>query len=160
MSVRPGGEGKTLARQRNAIVLRTFSKIYGLAGLRIGYGLTTTKIAGLLNRIRPPFNANTMAQYAALGALEDEDHVARSRSLNRTEMATVRAGLVSLGFEPLPSNANFLLFDVKQEGRQIFDALLRQGVIVRHIEGRLLRVTVGLSEENRYFLDALKKVLS
>jgi histidinol-phosphate aminotransferase len=101
-----------------------------------------------------------MAQYAALGALEDEDHVARSRSLNRTEMATVRAGLVSLGFEPLPSNANFLLFDVKQEGRQIFDALLRQGVIVRHIEGRLLRVTVGLPEENRYFLDALKKVLS
>jgi len=149
-----------VARQRNAIVLRTFSKIYGLAGLRIGYGLTTTKIAGLLNRIRPPFNANTMAQYAALGALEDEDHVARSRSLNRTEMATVRAGLVSLGFEPLPSNANFLLFDVKQEGRQIFDALLRQGVIVRHIEGRLLRVTVGLPEENRYFLDALKKVLS
>jgi len=72
----------------------------------------------------------------------------------------VRAGLVSLGFEPLPSNANFLLFDVKQEGRQIFDALLRQGVIVRHIEGRLLRVTVGLPEENRYFLDALKKVLS
>jgi histidinol-phosphate aminotransferase len=149
-----------IARHRNAVVLRTFSKIYGLAGLRIGYGLTTAEIGGLLNRIRPPFNANTMAQYAALAALEDDEHVARSRSLNRMEMAIVRDGLVALGFEPLPSDANFLLFDVKREGRQIFDALLRQGVIVRHIEGRLLRVTVGLPEENRYFLDALKKVLS
>ena len=83
-----------ITQHRNAIVLRTFSKIYGLAGLRIGYGLTTTKIAGYLNRIRPPFNANTMAQRAALAALKDEEHVARSRTLNTSEMATVRAGLV------------------------------------------------------------------
>ncbi len=149
-----------VAQHRNAIVLRTFSKIYGLAGLRVGYGLTTPDIAGYLNRIRPPFNVNSVAQRAALAALTDDEHVARSRALNAAEMTTVRAGLVALGFQPVPSQANFLLFDVGRDGRAVFEALLRQGVIVRHIEGRLLRVTIGLPEENRYFLDALKKVLS
>lgn len=147
-------------QQRNAIVLRTFSKIYGLAGLRVGYGLTTPEIAGYLNRVRPPFNVNTMAQGAALAALHDDEHVARSRALNVSEMATVKAGLGALGFQPLPSQANFLFFDVGRDGRVVFDALLRQGIIVRHIEGPWLRVTIGLPEENRYFLDALKKVLS
>ena len=149
-----------ILQQRNAIVLRTFSKIYGLAGLRVGYGLTTPEIAGYLNRVRPPFNVNTMAQGAALAALHDDEHVARSRALNVSEMVTVKAGLVALGFQPLPSQANFLCFDVGRDGRVVFDALLRQGIIVRHIEGRLLRVTIGLPEENRYFLDALKNVLS
>ena len=149
-----------VTQRRNAVVLRTFSKIYGLAGLRVGYGLTTPEIAGYLNRVRPPFNVNTMAQRAALAALTDDEHVARSRALNAAEMATVRAGLVALGFQPVPSQANFLLFDVGRDGRAVFEALLRQGVIVRHIEGRLLRVTIGLPEENRYFLDALKQVLS
>ena len=149
-----------VTQRRNAVVLRTFSKIYGLAGLRVGYGLTTPEIAGYLNRVRPPFNVNTMAQRAALAALTDDEHVARSRALNAAEMATVRAGLVALGFQPVPSQANFLLFDVGRDGRAVFEALLRQGIIVRHIEGRLLRVTIGLPEENRYFLDALKKVLS
>ena len=147
-------------QQRNAIILRTFSKIYGLAGLRVGYGLTTPEIAGYLNRVRPPFNVNTMAQGAALAALHDDEHVARSRALNASEMATVEAGLMALGFQPLPSQANFLFFDVGRDGRVVFEALLRQGIIVRHIEGRLLRVTIGLPEENRYFLDTLKKVLS
>jgi histidinol-phosphate aminotransferase len=147
-------------QRRNAIVLRTFSKIYGLAGLRVGYGLTTPDIVGYLNRIRPPFNVNTVAQRAALAALADDEHVARSRALNAAEMDTVRAGLAALGFEPLPSQANFLLFDVGRDGRAVFEALLREGIIVRHIEGRLIRVTIGLPEENRYFLDALKKVLS
>lgn len=149
-----------MARHRNVIVLRTFSKIYGLAGLRIGYGLTTAEITAVLNRIRPPFNANSVAQRAAVAALDDDEHVAKSRSLNRTEMAIVRDGLIALGFQPLSSEANFLLFDVRQDGRRIFEALLREGVIVRHIEGRLIRVTIGLPEENRYFLAALKKVLS
>jgi histidinol-phosphate aminotransferase len=149
-----------VTQRRHAIVLRTFSKIYGLAGLRVGYGLTTPEIAGYLNRIRPPFNVNTVAQQAALAALTDDEHVARSRALNAAEMAILRAGLVALGFQPVPSQANFLFFDVGRDGRAVFEALLRQGVIVRHIEGRLLRVTIGLPEENRYFLDALKKVLS
>lgn len=147
-------------QHRNAIVLRTFSKIYGLAGLRVGYGVTTPEITGYLNRVRPPFNVNTMAQRAALAALADDEHVAKSRALNTSEMAAMKAGLVALGFQPLPSQANFLFFDVGRDGRTVFESLLRQGIIVRHIEGPWLRVTIGLPEENRYFLDALKKVLS
>ena len=145
---------------RNAIVLRTFSKIYGLAGLRIGYGLTTPEIAGYLNRVRPPFNANSMAQRASLAALDDDDHVARSRALNQAEMAAVRDGLAALGLDPLPSETNFLFFDVRRDGRRVFEALLRLGVIVRHIDGSMLRVTIGLPDENRAFLAALKTVLS
>jgi histidinol-phosphate aminotransferase len=146
-------------RERNAIVLRTFSKIYGLAGLRIGYGVTTAEIAGYLNRVRPPFNANSLAQRAALAALGDEEHVAKSRAMNQAEMASVRAGLVALGLRPLPSEANFLYFDAGRDGRIVFEALLREGVIVRHIEGNHVRVTIGLPEENRQFLQALKQVL-
>ncbi|TAJ30826.1 MAG: histidinol-phosphate transaminase [Nitrospirae bacterium] len=148
-----------VTQNRNVIVLRTFSKVYGLAGLRIGYGLTTPEITGYLNRVRPPFNANSLAQRAALAALGDEEHVARSRAMNQAEMARVRTELVSLGLQPLPSEANFLYFDVGRSGREVFEALLREGVIVRHIEGRMLRVTIGLPEENTRFLQALKAVL-
>jgi len=144
---------------RNVIVLRTFSKIYGLAGLRIGYGITTPEITNLLNRVRPPFNANSLAQRAALAALGDDEHVARSRSVNGTGMGQMTAGLKALGFEPVPSEANFLFFDVGREGSAIFEALLREGVIVRHIGGPMLRVTIGLEEDNRAFLEALKRVL-
>jgi len=144
---------------RHTIILRTFSKIYGLAGLRIGYGLTTPDIAGYLNRVRPPFNANSLAQRAALAALQDEEHVAQSRSLNQSEMAVLREGLTTLGLRPVPSEANFLYFDAGRDGRQVFECLLRQGVIVRHIDGRMLRVTIGLPEENRRFLQALEQVL-
>lgn len=143
---------------RQAIVLRTFSKIYGLAGLRIGYGITTPEITNYLNRLRPPFNANSMAQRAALAALGDEAHVTTSRNLNHTEMDKVRTGLQRLGFEALPSETNFLYFDVGRDGREVFNALLREGIIVRHIEGRMLRVTIGLPEENQLFLSALQDV--
>lgn len=146
-------------RGRNAIVLRTFSKIYGLAGLRIGYGLTTPEIADYLNRVRPPFNTNSLAQQAALAALEDEQHVTQSRALNQQEMAIVRAGLETLGLQPLPSETNFLYVDVREDGRKVFEALLREGVIVRHLHGRMLRITIGLPDENRRFLQAMKKVL-
>jgi histidinol-phosphate aminotransferase len=146
-------------RDRHAIVLRTFSKIYGLAGLRIGYGVTTNEIAGYLNRVRPPFNANSLAQRAALAALGDEEHVAKSRAMNQTEMAGVREGLAALGLRPLPSEANFVYFDAGRDGRAVFEALLREGVIVRHIEGNHVRVTIGLPEENRQFLQALRTVL-
>lgn len=144
---------------RHAIVLRTFSKIYGLAGLRIGYGVTTAEIAGYLERVRPPFNANSLAQRAALAALGDEEQVAKSRAMNQAEMANVRAGLTALGLTPLPSEANFLYFDAGRDGRALFEALLREGVIVRHIEGNNIRVTIGLPEENRQFLQALTTVL-
>ena len=143
---------------RQVIVLRTFSKIYGLAGLRIGYGITSAEIAGYLNRIRPPFNANSMAQHAALAALEDEAHVTASRSLTHREMDKVRRELQRLGFEALPSEANFLYFDAKTDGREVFNALLREGIIVRHIQGSMLRVTIGLPDENQLFLNALESV--
>jgi histidinol-phosphate aminotransferase len=144
---------------RNAIVLRTFSKIYGLAGLRIGYGVTTPEIANLLNRVRPPFNANSLAQRAALAALDDDEHVAKSRAVNQAGMDQVVSGLRALGFAPIASEANFVYFDVGRDGRRIFDDLLRVGVIIRHIEGRMIRVTIGQEEENATFLTALDQVL-
>jgi histidinol-phosphate aminotransferase len=145
---------------RNAIVLRTFSKIYGLAGLRIGYGITTPEINTFLNRVRPPFNANSLAQRAALAALEDDEHVARSRAVNAAGMEQVGAGLQALGLSPIPSQANFLYVDVKRDGRTVFDTLLREGIIVRHIEGSMVRVTIGRPDENVAFLNALRKVLT
>lgn len=147
-------------RGRNAIVLRTFSKIYGLAGLRIGYGISTPEIIDLLNRVRPPFNANSLAQRAALAALGDDEHVAKSRVVNAAGMEQVGAGLQGLGLIPIPSEANFIYFDCKRDGRQVFDALLREGVIVRHLNGTMLRVTIGQPDENTVFLQALQKVLS
>jgi len=145
---------------RNVITLRTFSKIYGLAGLRVGYGITTPDINDFLNRVRPPFNVNSLAQRAALAALGDDEHVAKSRAVNAAGMEQVGNGLRDLGLPVAPSEANFLYFDVKRDGRQVFEALLREGIIVRHIDGTMLRVTIGQSDENIAFLQALKKVLA
>ena len=145
---------------RNVVLLRTFSKIYGLAGLRIGYGLTTSEIVQHLNRIRPPFNTNSMAQKAALAALTDEEHVRESRRLNAEGMAYLAGHLKAMGLPVVPSQANFLYFDAKQDGRTVFDALLRQGVIIRHLGGSFLRVTVGLPHENQRFIEALRLVLT
>jgi histidinol-phosphate aminotransferase len=144
---------------RNAIVLRTFSKIYGLAGLRIGYGVSTPEIVDLLNRVRPPFNANSLAQKAAFAALTDDEHVAKSRAVNADGMEQIGQGLQALGLTSVPSETNFVYFDCKQDGRRIFDALLREGVIVRHLAGTMLRVTIGQPDENTVFLQALRKVL-
>jgi histidinol-phosphate aminotransferase len=140
-------------------VLRTFSKIYGLAGLRIGYGVATAEITNFLNRIRPPFNANSLAQRAALAALGDDEHVARSRAANAVGMEQMLKGLAALGLTPIPSQANFVYVDVGRDGRTLFEAMLRRGIIVRHIEGPMVRVTIGLEEENREFLAALKRVI-
>lgn len=150
---------KYVRQGRPVAVLRTFSKIYGLAGLRIGYALTTREIAGFLNRVRPPFNANSLAQLAAQAALEDEAHVTQSRLMNETEMGKVHDGLTRLGLTVLPSEANFLYFDAGRDGGELFEALLRKGVIVRHMTGRMLRVTIGLPEENDRFLQVLETVL-
>jgi len=149
-----------LASGRNVVVLRTFSKIYGLAGLRIGYGVTTGEIVGHLNRIRPPFNTNSPAQKAALAALEDEEHVQESRRGNIEGRHFLMERLRALGFTVVPSEANFLYFDARKDGKPLFDALLRHGVIVRHLGGTCLRVTIGLPHENQRFIDALQSVLS
>ncbi|HEX7766469.1 MAG TPA: aminotransferase class I/II-fold pyridoxal phosphate-dependent enzyme, partial [Nitrospira sp.] len=117
------------------------------------------EITNCLNRVRPPFNANTLAQRAALAALGDDEHVAKSRAVNAAGMQQFEDGLRALGFATIPSQANFVYFDVKRDGRGVFDALLREGVIVRHIEGTMLRVTIGQPDENAAFLVSLKKVL-
>ncbi len=144
---------------RPVVVLRTFSKIYGLAGLRIGYGIATPEIVDYLHRVRNPFNTNALAQKAALAALRDEEHVATSRVLNESEMAVVESELRDLGLHPLPSQANFLYFDTGRDGHDIFNRLLKEGVIVRHIRGSMIRVTIGQPDENTRFLRALKKVI-
>jgi histidinol-phosphate aminotransferase len=149
-----------LAAGRNIVVLRTFSKIYGLAGLRIGYGLTTAEIVQHLNRIRPPFNTNSLAQKAALAALEDDEHVQESRRVNLEGRQFMMERLQALSLIVVPSETNFLYFDARQDGKALFDALLQHGVIVRHLGGSYLRVTIGLPHENRRFIDALQSVLS
>ena len=148
-----------LKQNRPVVVLRTFSKIYGLAGLRVGYGISTPEILDYVNRVRPPFNANSLAQAAALAALDDEEHVAKSRAMNEAEMSVLEQGLTKLGMTPLPSQANFLYFDTKRDGKKVFDAMLQEGVIVRHIKGSMIRVTIGLPAENQRFLQALDHVL-
>ena len=144
---------------RSVVVLRTFSKIYGLAGLRVGYGITTSEIAGYVNRVRPPFNVNSLAQEAAQAALLDDEHVAKSRAMNETEMTFLEESLTKMGFKTIPSQANFIYFDVGMDGAVLYDTLLREGVIVRHIRGSMIRVTIGQPIENRRFLEALEHVL-
>ncbi|MCA9464727.1 MAG: histidinol-phosphate transaminase [Nitrospira sp.] len=145
---------------RPCVVLRTFSKIFGLAGLRVGYGITTPEVSGYVNRVRPPFNVNSLAQEAARAALSDDEHVAKSRGMNEAEMTFLEEGLKNLGLSCIPSQANFLYFDVGMDGKRVYDALLKEGVIVRHIRGSMVRVTIGQPTENHRFLDALKMVLA
>ncbi|HKO53865.1 MAG TPA: histidinol-phosphate transaminase [Polyangiaceae bacterium] len=144
------------------IVCRTFSKIYGLAGLRVGYGISTAELVGYMNRVRAPFNVGNLGQVAAIAALDDVEHVRQSRELNLSERDRVAARLAAMGLTVTPSQANFYLVDVKQSGRAIYDALLRKGVIVRPFASlpNSLRVTVGKPAENDRFLNALSEVLS
>lgn len=154
----------TYVRQgRWAIVLRTFSKIYGLAGLRIGYGMAPPAMVELLERVRAPFNVNALAQRAALAALDDQAHLSSSRKVNELGLVYLSGELHRLGLEFPPSVANFLLVDLKQDGQTVADALLRMGVIVRPLGGAHLkthiRVTIGTPPENERFIQALKAVL-
>ena len=149
-------------RDRLLLTLRTFSKIYGLAGLRIGYGVGPLEVIEVLNRVRQPFNVNALAQVAALAALDDQAHVERTRVNNREGLAYLRAVCERLGRPYVPSWANFLLIDVGDAGR-VYDALLRRGVIVRPMDvygfSRHLRVTVGTPAENQRFAESLAAVL-
>jgi len=146
----------------NLIVARTFSKVYGLAGLRIGYSVSSKEIAELLNRIRPPFNVNSLALVAAQAALNDDAHLRATRRLNQEGMHQLTEGFRQLGLAFIPSIGNFICVEVGDAVR-VNDALLRQGVIVRPIAGygmpRHLRVTIGLPEENARFLAALTMAL-
>ncbi len=147
---------------RTLLTLRTFSKLYGLAGLRIGYGVASKEIVDLLHRVRQPFNVNAVAQWAALAALEDHEHVRRSLDVNRKGMQYLSKEIAQLGLEQVPSSANFILTRVGN-GNHAFQQLLAHGVIVRPMAvydlPEYVRVTVGTKEENRRFIDALKKVI-
>ena len=146
------------------IVLRTFSKMYGLAGLRIGYGLAAPWFVELLNRVRPPFNVNSLAQVAAFAALNDNDHVRRSLANNDRGIDLVEGELGGMGLEVVPSEANFLTFCMPGDAKWVYEALLIKGVIVRHLASfgmpNCIRVSVGTESENRRFLDSLGEVLA
>jgi histidinol-phosphate aminotransferase len=147
----------------NLVVSRTFSKAYGLAGLRVGYGVMRPEVADLLNRVRPPFNVNALAQAAAIAALADTAYVDDSRRLNDEGMRALAAGFDALGLAHLPSRGNFVLVDVG-DGLRVFDRLLRAGVIVRPVANyglpKWIRVTVGLPHENARLLAALPAALA
>jgi histidinol-phosphate aminotransferase len=146
----------------NLILLRTFSKIYGLAGLRLGYGIAHPDFVAALEKIRQPFNINSLAQEAGLAALDDTAHVRKTRQNNFRGRTLLETGFSKMGLEYVPSSANFVLVRVGR-GQEVFEQLQRQGVIVRPMGGYQLpewiRVSVGTPAENRRCLAALKKVM-
>jgi histidinol-phosphate aminotransferase len=162
----PGFQDSLALRKKytNLVVLRTFSKIYGLAGLRLGYGLARPDVVEYIDRVRAPFNVNLVAQAAGVAALGDLEHRERSRALVREERPFLAAGLASVGATVVPSQGNFILADFPgRPGKALFEDLLREGVVVRPMGGygfpNAQRVTVGLRRENEKCLAALRKVL-
>ena len=148
---------------RSIVILRTFSKIHGLAGVRIGYAFAPSEVVAAADRVRSPFNTSSLAQAAALGALEDQTHVARTREHNSAEMRFVQERLTQMGVRFIPSVANFVLVDTGIDCDIIFATLLQHGVIVRPMKAydfpTSLRVTLGTRGENEAFLAALGKAL-
>jgi len=145
------------------VTLRTFSKAYGLAGFRVGYGVMDSEIAEVLNRIRQPFNVNTVAQVAAIAALEDEAFLSKSVQTTHKGLDYLLEELAGLKIQCLPTQSNFLMIDVKIDAAKVFELMLKQGVIVRSLKSygfdTFLRVNTGTKEENIVFINALKKVL-
>ena len=148
----------------NLIVTRTFSKIYGLAGLRIGYGASSRAIADMLNRVRQPFNTNSLALAAAEAALGDDTHLQASRAINNAGMKQLVSAFEELGLDYIPSVGNFIAVDVGRKGVDVYEQLLREGVIVRPVANyempNHLRITIGTEIENRKFIEALTSVLN
>ena len=146
----------------NLIISRSFSKAYGLAGFRVGYSVSSREIADYLNRVRQPFNVNSLALVAAEAALFDKDHMMRSLKMNSEQKMVLYKGLEDLGYQYIPSAGNFICFDCKQDAEEKFNELLQEGVIVRSMGvykmPNHLRVTIGLPEENSVFLEKLTKL--
>ncbi len=153
-----------LAEFPNLIVTRTFSKIYGLAGLRVGYGVASRALIETVGRVRAPFNVSVPALAAAEAALEDAAFLQRSRRANREGLARLAAAFDEMGLRHIPSVGNFVTFELPGEAAPVYEALLRKGVIVRPVANyglpNHLRVTVGTAEENDRFLQALREVLA
>jgi len=149
---------------RNIIVLRTFSKVYGLAGLRVGYGVAKPDLVKYLERVREPFNVNSVAMAGAIASLQDPDQVARSTALNSSGKKYLYAEFERMGLKYSPSEANFIWVDVKKDSVQVFKELLKKGVIIRtgDIFGAPthIRVTIGTEEQNVRFVKALSEVLA
>jgi histidinol-phosphate aminotransferase len=148
----------------NLIVTRTFSKAYGLAGLRIGYGVSSAEVSDYLNRVRQPFNVNSMAMAGALVALEDNDHLENSLRINREGLAQYETAFKEMRLGWIPTAGNFISVDLKRDGREVFNQLLREGVIARPVDNygmpSFLRITIGTQDENTRCIVALKKVLA
>jgi histidinol-phosphate aminotransferase len=153
-----------LGKYSNLIITGTFSKVYALAGLRIGYGLSNPDIADLLNRVRQPFNTNLIAQAAALAALDDDGHIQDSVVMNRSGKAYLQQQFDRLGLSYLPSMGNFLTVCFDRDAMPIYQALLRQGVIVRPVANYqmpdYLRMTIGTPEQNERLIDALAGIMA
>lgn len=150
--------------EKNLIVFRTFSKAYGLAGLRIGYGLAPQELADYINRVRQPFNVNSLAQAGAMGALRDQIFYQKTLSLVHDGKKTIELGLAKMGLFFVPSQTNYILIKVPQKAQVIYEALLKKGIIIRSMKSYgledYIRVNIGLPEENRRFLRALRQVLN
>jgi len=152
-----------LDETRPLVTLRTFSKLYGLAGLRIGYGIMPAAITDLLNRVRQPFNANSLAQVGARAALDDKDFKKKTLALIYEGLDFLYAELDRLGIKYFPTQANFFLIDVEKKADEVFESMLRHGVIIRSMASygypRYIRVNVGLKAENARFIEVLEQVL-
>ncbi len=158
-------DGIALQKQfANLIVTRTFSKAYGLAGMRVGYSVSTPDMAGIINRVRAPFNVNTLAQLAATAVLDDESYLQQSIAVNDAGRVQLEKGLTDLGYSYIPSQGNFISFDTAADANALYQALLEKGVIVRPVGPYAmpgyLRVSIGLESENQRFLDALAALSS
>src|SRR6266571_5537768 len=150
-------------KRKNLLILRTFSKVYGLAGLRIGYAIGRPELVAAMNKLRTPFNTSGVAQAAALAALDDKEHVSRCIETNAVERKRLTEGLAKLGYRPVASEANFVFMEVGPEAKAISDDLLHLGVIVRPLGWmgfpEAIRITVGTAEENDKCLPAMAEVL-
>ena len=153
-----------LESEKKVFILRTFSKVYGLAGLRIGYGIADTQLIGCLNKIKGPFNTSSLAQTAALNALDDESHLKKTLANNQEGLSYLYGELNALGIECLPTQANFFLIKIGKNAPSVYEALMHEGVIVRTMAGyglhHYLRIAVGLASENEKLVKALKKIMS
>ena len=154
---------KNPLQDSRVVTLRTFSKAYGLAGFRVGYGVMDSEIAEILNRIRQPFNVNTLAQAAAIAALDDEDFLAKSIQTTHSGIDFLKDQFDRLKLSYLPSQSNFLMVDVGVNATRVFEEMLKSGVIVRSLKSygfdTFLRVNTGTQDENVKFVDALENVL-
>jgi len=155
---------KLLEKRPLLVVLRTFSKLYGLAGLRIGYGFGSREVIDYMNRVRQPFNANTLAQTAANAALDDMAFVSQTLKLVREGLDYLYNGIQDMGLKCIPTQANFFLIKVPLGGKKTYELMLREGVIVRSMDSyglpEYIRINVGLPKENERFIKTLRKIMS